>query len=139
MASLRATIGHGWLDDPANALCDNHATWRRYTVTVSPETLAHHHPFAETMKLRIDERSPGRSTCSIEVAPDIHHNPHRVAHGAVLYALADTGMGTALYPTLNDGEICVTIEIKITYFRPAAAGIIAVRDRSGQPRADDRN
>lgn len=95
-----------------------------YTVTASPETLAHHHPFAETMKLRIDERSPGRSTCSIEVAPDIHHNPHQVAHGAVLYALADTGMGTALYPTLNDGEICVTIEIKITYFRPAAAGII---------------
>ena len=87
-------------------------------MTASPETLVHH-PFAETMKLRIDERSPGRSTCSIEVAPDIHHNPHQVAHGAVLYALADTGMGTALYPTLNDGEICVTIEIKITYFRPA--------------------
>src|SRR6478672_12233869 len=103
MASLRATTGHGWLDDPANARC---TTMRRggYTVTASPETLVHH-PFAETMKLRIDERSPGRSTCSIEVAPDIHHNPHRVAHGAVLYALADTGMGTALYPTLNDGEI----------------------------------
>ena len=94
-----------------------------YTVTASPETLVHH-PFAETMKLRIDERSAGRSTCSIEVAPAIHHNPHQVAHGAVLYALADTGMGTALYPTLNDGEICVTIEIKITYFRPAPAGII---------------
>ncbi|QDW37264.1 PaaI family thioesterase [Bradyrhizobium sp. KBS0727] len=94
-----------------------------YTVTVSPETSAYH-PFAEMMKLRIDERSPGRSTCSIEVAPGIHHNPHHVAHGAVLYALADTGMGAALYPALNDGEICVTIEIKITYFRSAPAGIV---------------
>lgn len=93
------------------------------TVTASPETSAYH-PFAEMMKLRVDERSPGRSTCSIEVAPGIHHNPHHVAHGAVLYALADTGMGAALYPALNDGEICVTIEIKITYFRPARAGII---------------
>ncbi len=86
------------------------------------ETLAH--PFADTMKLRVDERSAGRSTCSIEVAPDLHHNPHQVAHGAVLYALADTGMGAALYPTLDDGEICVTVEIKINYFRPVPAGIV---------------
>lgn len=92
-----------------------------YTVPVL-ETLAH--PFAETMKLRTDERSAGRSTCSIEIAPDLHHNPHQVAHGAVLYALADTGMGAALYPTLSEGEICVTIEIKITYFRPVPAGVV---------------
>lgn len=82
------------------------------------------HPFADIIKLSIDERSPGRSVCSIEVKPDTHHNPHKVAHGAVLYALADTGMGTALYPTLDAGETCVTIEIKITYFRPAPAGVI---------------
>jgi acyl-CoA thioesterase len=42
----------------------------------------------------------------------------------VLYALADTGMGIALYPTLDKGESCATIEIKITYFRSAPAGII---------------
>jgi len=51
-----------------------------------------------------------------------HLNPHRVVHGAVLYALADTGMGAALYPTLAAGEICATIEIKINYFKPVAAG-----------------
>ncbi len=82
------------------------------------------HPFADVIKLRIDEKSPGRSASSIELEPDIHHNPHRVAHGAVLYALADTGMGAALYSTLDEGEVCVTIEIKITYFRPAPAGKI---------------
>lgn len=82
------------------------------------------YPFGETIGLRIDEQGPGRSVCSLEVAPGIHHNPHQVAHGAVLYALADTGMGIALYPTLDKGESCVTIEIKITYFRPAPAGII---------------
>jgi len=82
------------------------------------------HPFGETIGLRIDEQGPGRSICSLEVAPGVHHNPHQVAHGAVLYALADTGMGIALYPTLGNGESCVTIEIKITYFRPAPAGTI---------------
>ena len=91
-------------------------------MTTSLATLAH--PFAETMKLCVDERSAGRSICSIEIEPGIHHNPHHVAHGAVFYALADTGMGAALYPTLDAGEMCVTIEIKITYFRPAPAGTI---------------
>ena len=53
-----------------------------------------------------------------------HLNPHRVVHGAVLYALADTGMGAALYPTLADGEICATIEIKINYFKPVRSGTL---------------
>ena len=92
-------------------------------MTVPPEILSHH-PFAETMKLRVNEKSPGHSICSVEVVPALHHNPHHVTHGAVLYALADTGMGLAIYPTLNEGETCATIEIKITYFRAVPAGII---------------
>jgi acyl-CoA thioesterase len=43
-------------------------------------------------------------------------------HGAVVYALADTGMGAALYPTLAQGQICATIEIKINYFKPITQG-----------------
>jgi acyl-CoA thioesterase len=45
-------------------------------------------------------------------------------HGAVIYALADTGMGIALYPTLAEGEICATIEVKINYFKAVDAGRI---------------
>ena len=92
-------------------------------MTTSPKLPAHH-PFGETIKLRIDEQGPGRSTCSIEVVPDIHHNPHHIAHGAVLYALAETGRGGALYPTLAEGETCTPIEITIPYCRPAPAGTI---------------
>ena len=51
-------------------------------------------------------------------------NPHHVIHGAVLYSLADTGMGAALYPILKEGEICATIEIKINYYKPVKAGVI---------------
>ncbi len=43
-------------------------------------------------------------------------------HGAVMFALADTGMGAALYPTLEAGQICATIEIKINYFKPVTSG-----------------
>ena len=60
---------------------------------------------------------------SLVVAP-AHLNPHQVVHGAVLYALADTSMGLALYPSLAEGEICATIEIKINYFKPVSAGTL---------------
>jgi acyl-CoA thioesterase len=56
------------------------------------------------------------------VVAKCHLNPHEVVHGAVIYALADTGMGSALYPTLAAGEICATIEIRINYFKPIVNG-----------------
>lgn len=79
------------------------------------------HPFAELIALEVEERRAGHSRLGLTVTRD-HLNPHGVVHGAVVYAMADTGMGAALYPTLADGEICATIEIKINYFKPIAAG-----------------
>jgi acyl-CoA thioesterase len=79
------------------------------------------HPFAELIDLRVEEQRAGFSRLSLVVTKD-HLNPHAVVHGAVVYAMADTGMGVALYPTLAEGEICATIEIKINYFKPIAAG-----------------
>lgn len=82
------------------------------------------HPFAELIDLRTDERRAGFSRLSLKVTR-AHLNPHRVVHGAVVYAMADTGMGAALYPTLAEGEICATIEIKINYFKPITEGTLS--------------
>ncbi len=79
------------------------------------------HPFADLIDLQVEEQRAGFSRLSLAVTVD-HLNPHAVVHGAVVYAMADTGMGAALYPTLADGEICATIEIKINYFKPVANG-----------------
>jgi acyl-CoA thioesterase len=79
------------------------------------------HRFAELIGLKVDEQRPGFSRLSLQVTED-HLNPHHVVHGAVVYALADTGMGAALYPTLQEGQICATIEVKINYFKPVASG-----------------
>ena len=84
------------------------------------------HPFAELIGLRVRQSHAGSSTLSLTVGAQ-HLNPHGVVHGAVLYALADTGMGAALYPTLAAGEICATIEIKINYFKPVTAGEVVCR------------
>ncbi len=79
------------------------------------------HPFGDWLGLEILEQRSGYSRCALTVQ-EMHLNPHGVVHGAVLYALADTGMGAALYPSLASGEICATIEIKISYYRPVSEG-----------------
>jgi acyl-CoA thioesterase len=81
------------------------------------------HPFAELIDLRTEEQVDGRCRLSLVVAP-AHLNPHQVVHGAMLSATADTGMGLALYPSLAEGEICATIEIKINYFKPVSEGML---------------
>lgn len=84
------------------------------------------HPFADLIDLHVAEQRAGHSLLRLSI-DERHLNPHRVAHGAVLYALADTGMGAALYPTLAPGELCATIEIKINYFKPVRGGLLVCR------------
>lgn len=80
-----------------------------------------HHPFAKLIDLRYLESSSGQSRCKVTVS-EKHLNPNRVVHGAVIFALADVGMGSAVHPTLAEGEICATVEIKINYFKPVREG-----------------
>ncbi|HUK04972.1 MAG TPA: PaaI family thioesterase [Burkholderiales bacterium] len=78
-------------------------------------------PFGKLIGLHFEQHRAGFSELSLEVAKE-HFNPNRVVHGAVIFALADTGMGAALHPTLAEGELCATVEIKISYFKPVTAG-----------------
>lgn len=82
------------------------------------------HPFAELIGLRFEEQRAGYSRCVLQIG-DKHLNPNGVAHGAVLYALADTGMGAALHPTLEAGQICATIQITMNYFKPVRPGTVS--------------
>lgn len=78
-------------------------------------------PFARLMGLRIDSRGEGKSTLSLRILPK-HMNPNGVVHGGVTYALADTGMGSALETTLEPGQICATIDIGMHYHKPIMGG-----------------
>jgi acyl-CoA thioesterase len=79
------------------------------------------HPFADLIGLTLEHQGDGSSTLMLSV-DGRHLNPHGVVHGAVIYAMADTGMGAALYSTLDAGYACATIDISITYFRPVIEG-----------------
>ena len=80
------------------------------------------HPFIELIDLEIDTMVSGASVCSLVINPEKHHNPHGITDGSVLFALADTGMGAALASVLAANEICMTIEIKINYFKATRQG-----------------
>jgi acyl-CoA thioesterase len=86
------------------------------------------HPFADLIGLTVTARGEGLSTSEL-TAGTPHLNPNGVVHGAVLYALADTGMGGALSSLLDEGQFCSTIEIKINYFRPTPAGRLRCETR----------
>ncbi len=49
-------------------------------------------------------------------------NNFGAVHGGVIYSLADIAMGAALWSMLDQDQICKTVEIKITYLKPAISG-----------------
>ncbi len=86
------------------------------------------HPFADLIGLVFETQELGMSLCRVDVHEKFY-NTQCVVHGAILYALADTGMGGALYPLLDPGEYCATVEIKISYFQAVRRGSIECATR----------
>ena len=80
-------------------------------------------PFGQLIGLNFSEWERGWSQCVLEVTEKLL-NPHHVLHGGVIYSMADTGMGAALYSDLANGERCTTVEIKIAYFKAVSSGTL---------------
>ena len=77
--------------------------------------------FTQHVGIELIEKAPGRSRWTLDLQP-VHMNTHGVVHGGVLFTLADTAMGAALFGALQPGEICATINVKINYFKPVFGG-----------------
>lgn len=83
-------------------------------------------PFVDHIGARIVESKDGSSLLTLSIQP-CHFNSSGMVHGGALFTLADTGMGAALFSSLQPTEGCATIEIKINYFRPVTEGELACR------------
>ena len=81
-------------------------------------------PFAEMLGMRPQSIGEGRARFELEVAAR-HLNPNGTLHGGVIYSVADTAMGAALFSQLDPGEQCATLEIKMNYLLPVTGGSIA--------------
>ncbi len=78
-------------------------------------------PFGELIGLSFSNLEEGHSECRLHVEEKLL-NPYGVVHGGVIYSLADTAMGGALYSLISQDERCVTVEMKVVYFRPVTSG-----------------
>ena len=81
------------------------------------------HPFGDLIGFQFTKMRKGYSQCVLKVDKKLF-NPHGVLHGGVLYSMADTGMGGALYSLLDKSELCATIEVKINYFKAVKTGSV---------------
>ena len=93
-----------------------------------PEKLEGFDPFGELIGLSFSKLEDGHSQCIINADKKLM-NPHKVLHGGVLYSMADTGMGAAVYTQLNEDELCSTIEIKIGYYEIVTSGSLVCDTR----------
>ena len=82
-------------------------------------------PFAELRGMRAKSVGDGQARFELDVESR-HLNPNGALHGGVIYSLADTAMGAALFSRLDPGEQCATLEIKMSYLAPVMCGTIAV-------------
>jgi acyl-CoA thioesterase len=87
-------------------------------MTESPKL---HFELATALDMRPLTVGDGRCAWGMEIKP-LHMNPYGVVHGGLLYTLVDYAMGGALTSTLEGGQRCTTLEIKMNYVAPATAG-----------------
>ena len=85
-------------------------------------------PFGDLIGLQFVKCEGGQSRCTLEVEQRLL-NPHGAVHGGVLYSMADTGMGGAMYTVMEKEELCATIEIKVTYFKAVRSGTLVCDTR----------
>ncbi len=81
----------------------------------------HTGPFGWQLGLHYVERAPGRTSCTISI-DESYYNPGRVAHGGVVFTLADSAMGAAVHTLLEPGQRCTTAELKLNYLAPVIRG-----------------
>lgn len=98
-------------------------SWGYKMANKLPHPAKDFHPFCEMIGLEFTQLEKGISQCRLEVHEKLL-NPHGVVHGGVIYSMTDTGMGAAVYPYLEENELCSTLEIKISYLRSVRSGIL---------------
>lgn len=86
-----------------------------------PQGSEEFNPFGELIGLSFSKLEEGRSECHLHIEEKLL-NPYGVVHGGVIYSLADTAMGGALYSLMSEDERCVTVEMKVAYFLPVTSG-----------------
>ncbi|HVN29848.1 MAG TPA: PaaI family thioesterase [Candidatus Binataceae bacterium] len=86
-----------------------------------PTTASSSGPLTDMLHIKRIDSGNGRAVYELEVAPEIL-NPNGVLAGPAVYAMVDYSMGAAAASSLEAGQICATIEIKMSYLSSIRSG-----------------
>ena len=78
-------------------------------------------PLRAYLEMELGPGEAGHARATLAVGEQ-HMNPNGVVHGAVLFAMVDTAMGSATMSVLPDGQFCATVDVQLRFIRPASGG-----------------
>ena len=73
----------------------------------------------------------GKAILRLKLRED-HLSPAQRVHGGVVAAFLDYACGAAVFTTLERGDFCSTVELKVNYFKPLLAGDVLIATSSVQ-------
>lgn len=85
-------------------------------------------PLAELLHITNEGADDGHARYRLDAAPELL-NPHGALHGGAVYVMVDYSMGGATMSMLPPGDVCATIEIKISYLASVRAGTLTADTR----------
>jgi acyl-CoA thioesterase len=85
-------------------------------------------PFRDLVGVTFSKVDNGYSRCVLEVDKKLL-NPAGIVHGGAFYTLADSGMGAALFSSVGEGEMFLTVETSIFYFKAVSSGTLTCESK----------
>lgn len=90
---------------------------------VPPEIVIENVPFARELGMQLVSAGEGAALVAVPYDPRLVGNPETgVLHGGVISALLDMTCGLAVLSTAEGRRGTATLDLRIDYMRPAAAG-----------------
>jgi acyl-CoA thioesterase len=84
--------------------------------------------FFQHLRLTSAHMDGDAAVITLDVKPE-HLSPTKAVHGGVIFSLADTAMGMAIWKTLLPGETPATISASIDYLAPVWDGTLVCEAR----------
>jgi len=80
-------------------------------------------PYARLLGIQLEKVAPGEATLTLAIRPELTQN-HGVVHGGAIASLLDTATAFAILTLLEPDERVTTVDLTISYLRPAFEGTL---------------
>jgi acyl-CoA thioesterase len=78
-------------------------------------------PYARLLGIELEKVALGEATLTLAIRPELSQN-HGVVHGGAIASLIDTATAFAILTLLERDERVTTVDLTISYLRPALEG-----------------